>query len=79
MTAIEWLNEQLQEMDSKSFNNLIQIEMGRDNYNQIIEEAKEMEKEQIFKTSRYFFHELGGLTPTQYYNETFKNTNKCGQ
>jgi hypothetical protein len=47
MTAVEWLDKQLQIMDSKSFNNLIQIEMGRDNYKQIIEQAKEMEKQQI--------------------------------
>ena len=33
-------------MESKSFNNIIQIEMGRDNYKEIIEQAKEMEKEQ---------------------------------
>ena len=46
-TAVEWLDEQLQIMESKSFNNIIQIEMGRDNYKEIIEQAKEMEKEQI--------------------------------
>ena len=45
-TAVEWLDEQLQIMESKSFNNIIQIEMGRDNYKEIIEQAKEMEKEQ---------------------------------
>ena len=46
-TAVEWLDEQLQIMDSKSYNNLIQIEMGRNNYKEIIEQAKEMEKDQI--------------------------------
>jgi hypothetical protein len=46
-TAVEWLDEQLQIMDSKSYNNLIQIEMGRNNYKEIIEQAKEMEKQQI--------------------------------
>jgi hypothetical protein len=45
-TAVEWLDEQLQIMESKSFNNIIQIEMGRDNYKEIIAQAKEMEKEQ---------------------------------
>jgi hypothetical protein len=45
-TAVEWLDEQLQIMESKSFNNIIQIELGRDNYKEIIEQAKEMEKEQ---------------------------------
>jgi len=46
-TAVEWIDEQLQIMESKSFNNIIQIEMGRDNYKDILEQAKEMEKEQI--------------------------------
>ena len=46
-TAVEWLDEQLQIMDSKSYNNIIEIEMGRDNYKQIIEQAKEMEKENL--------------------------------
>jgi hydroxylamine reductase (hybrid-cluster protein) len=49
-TAVEWLDEQLQIMDSKSYNNLIQIEMGRNNYKEIIEQAKEMEKEQKHKS-----------------------------
>lgn len=53
MTAIEWLDEQLQIMDSKSFNNIIQIEMGRDNYKEIFEEAKEMEKERIIEFAEY--------------------------
>jgi len=77
-TAIEWLDEQLQIMDSKSFNNLIQIEMGRDNYKQVIEEAKEMEKQQIidahFKGQREdidFINEAE-QEAEQYYNETFK-------
>jgi hypothetical protein len=70
-TAVEWLNEQLQEMDSKSFNNLIQIEMGRDNYNHIIQEAKEMEKQQIIDAAnldkRYY------KDAEDYYNHTFKS------
>ena len=70
MTAIEWLNEQLQEMDSKYFNNLIQIEMGRDNYNHIVEESKEMEKQE--KHAEYMRGWKDGYSK----NETFKNTNK---
>jgi hypothetical protein len=79
-TAIEWLNEQLQGMDSKSFNNLIQIEIGRDNYKDIIEQAKAMEKEQqqeTFKQSRLakiFEKDMPPIWENfeQYYNETFK-------
>ena len=69
-TAVEWLEERIN----------IGLTYEQDVlFEGLFEQAKEMEKEQIFKTSRYFFHELGNLTPIQYYNETFKNTNKCGQ
>ena len=78
-TAIEWLDEQLQIMDSKSFNNLIQIEMGRDNYKEVIEQAKEMEKQHIinahFKGQREdidFINEAK-QEAEQYYNKTFKS------
>jgi hypothetical protein len=78
-TAIEWLDEQLQIMDSKSFNNLIQIEMGRDNYKEVIEEAKEMEKQHIvdahLKGQREdidFINEAK-QEAEQYYNTTFKS------
>ena len=75
MTAIEWLNEQLQEMDSKYFNNLIQIEMGRDNYNHIIEQAKEMHKQEIIDAWNIGYREFydGSSTPEEYYNKTFKS------
>jgi hypothetical protein len=76
-TAIEWLDEQLQIMDSKSFNNLIQIEMGRDNYKEVIEQAKEMEKEQIIDAYETAMETDIYTTPLkvgeQYYNETFKS------
>ena len=32
---------------------------------------KEMEKEQMWETASYYYHECGNLTPTQYYNETY--------
>jgi hypothetical protein len=31
-----------------------------------------IEKNQILDTGRFFFHEMGKLTPEQYYNETYK-------
>lgn len=71
-TAVEWLDEQLQIMDSKSFNNLIQIEMGKDNYKEVIEEAKEMEKEQMRSASCPY---IGGWEDGEFeywYNEKFK-------
>jgi hypothetical protein len=60
-TAVEWLDEQLQIMDSKSYNNLIQIEMGRDNYNDIIEQAKEIDKERVIDFAKKF-SDFNGLT-----------------
>jgi len=83
-TAVEWLDEQLQIMDSKSYNNLIQIEMGRNNYKEIIEQAKEMEKN---NTDNKVIHFAEWLTKKhtstlitlyehfedEYYNETFKS------
>jgi hypothetical protein len=74
-TAVEWLDEQLQIMDSKSYNNLIQIEMGRDNYREIIQQAKEMEKEQIINALMTSEVELlaWGISAEQYYKETFKS------
>jgi hypothetical protein len=76
-TAVEWLDEQLQIMESKSFNNIIQIEMGRDNYKEIIEQAKEMEKEKMIDfAENYEMWESENYprkTFEQYYNETFKS------
>ena len=54
-TAVEWLVEQLK--NGKEFN---------DN---LIEQAKEMEKQQIIDVLHYF----GIENAEQYYNETFKN------
>ena len=76
-TAVEWLDEQLQIMESKSFNNIIQIEMGRDNYKEIIAQAKEMEKEKMIDfAENYEMWESENYprkTFEQYYNETFKS------
>lgn len=64
MTAVEWLESEYE----KLLNWHIPMEL--------LEQAKDMEKQQILKTARYFFHELGDLTPIQYYEQTFKNKNK---
>jgi hypothetical protein len=79
-TAVEWLNKQLQIMDSKSYNNLIQIKIGRNNYREIIQQAKEMEKEQIMdawlegnstECDADKFAQI--MEMEQYYTETFKS------
>ena len=43
-TAVEWVRKELESMDTKSYNSLIQIEMDRDNFIHICEQAKEMEE-----------------------------------
>jgi len=72
-TAVEWLDEQLQIMDSKSYNNLIQIEMGRDNYREIIQQAKEMEKAQIMEAYLIRYEGINDNVAEQYYKETYKS------
>jgi hypothetical protein len=69
-TAVEWLIDKLP---------LIQQEGLRDE----IEQAKEMEKEQIIKAYKdgrsdlaSNFHKSLNMSLEQYYNETFKNETK---
>ena len=59
-TAVEWLINQLIPKDQ------------HEGIIDIIEEAKEMEKQQIIKT-RQDIYVTGNLSAEQYYNETFKN------
>jgi hypothetical protein len=61
-TAVEWLVEQIENKNGKEFNSYFQ---------EFIEQAKEMEKEQIIdacKQCSYSYEEA-----EQYYNETFKS------
>jgi HEPN domain-containing protein len=75
LTAVEWYNQQIVERqngngDSRSFD-------------EIVEQAKEMEKEQIMRTARQcYFEGVRKRAKTteelieyaeQYYNETFKS------
>ena len=62
-TAVEWLVEQFK----KSLNPYEKINM--------IEEAKEMEKEQIMDAHNngHSYYEETGIDAEQYYNETFKS------
>ncbi len=62
-TAVEWLVEEINKLTG------LTIQMDEP----IIEQAKEMEKEQIYRAGAYYFHEHGKLTPNQYYNQTFKS------
>jgi hypothetical protein len=79
MTAVEKFIEQL-EAKGESWENVsigrIQISINVEDYLKLIEQAKEMEKEQIkdafHKNSQKWFCEEEA---EQYYNETFNNKN----
>jgi len=66
-TAVEWLAEQLVPKAMLTYDAIT--------YN-AIQQAKQMEKEQIVEAGRYYFHERGKLTPQQYYNETYGGNNE---
>jgi mannose/fructose/N-acetylgalactosamine-specific phosphotransferase system component IID len=62
MEAVEWLYEQMP----------IKI---KPHYKKQLEQAKEMEKEQKIQFANEYSHAVMGgclLTPTEFYNETFK-------
>ena len=70
-TAVEWLVEQIENKNGKEFNSYFQ---------EFIEQAKEMEKEQIIDAwnkrgmnivPRYFLEE--NIEGEEYYNRTFKS------
>jgi hypothetical protein len=66
-TAITWLiNELIQ-------NRLMTLRYDADNtFGEIIEKAKQMEKEQIIQFANDYLDDDADLTAEQYYNETFK-------
>jgi hypothetical protein len=69
MTAVEWL---IRVLELESFENINLYSM------KAIEQAKEMEKKQIIDAWENGYREFydGSSTPEEYYNQTFKNTNK---
>ena len=79
MTAVEWLVEQIS--SSKYFYNLMEEIESRSTTvqpNAILQQAKEMEKQQIMnavdlpKEKRWYDAKLYNSSGEQYYNETFK-------
>ena len=64
-TAVEWLAWRFA---------VTNIEYFKDNFNDLIKQAKEMEKEQIFDAWENGFREFydGSSTPEQYYKETYE-------
>jgi hypothetical protein len=61
-TAVEWLVEQIENKNGKEFTSY---------YSEFIEQAKEMEKQQIIDAYR-FPNTLVDMSSEQYYNETYK-------
>jgi hypothetical protein len=74
-TAVELFIEQL-EAQGESWENVsigrIQISIKVEDYLKLIEQAKEMEKEQIKDAYKADLHPCSDDDAEQYYNETFK-------
>jgi hypothetical protein len=62
-TAVEWLVNEIESKNGKYFTSY---------FIEFIEQAKEMEKQQIIDAYR-FPNTLVDMSSEQYYNETFKN------
>ena len=79
MTSIEWLNEQMNNIKSSSTKMYGTVQFLEKELNKLLEQAKEMEKEQIIQART-----TAPIIPTidmidyvkeaeQYYKETFKS------
>ena len=73
-TAVEWLKNKIEEDSDTTFHNL-----NWDRFDELIEQAKEMEKEQIKKawsdrvTKDYQFIYIDQKSAEQYFIENFKS------
>jgi hypothetical protein len=70
-TAVEWYAHRLYEIEIAYNQGVIDTEVYAKSKTHALEQAKEMEKEQILETASAYYHENTKLTPTQYYNETY--------
>ena len=68
-TAVEWLQETLE-----CFGNKHMLEMSWATLDELFDQAKQMEKEQI-KDAYRFPNTLVDMSSEEYYNETFKTNN----
>ena len=69
-TAIDWINS-----EAERLSNQVSVNMSWAIWEDLIKQAKEMEKQQIinaYKEGHYHLH-LDSFNPEQYYNETFKS------
>ena len=81
-TAVEWLIEVLTECDSKVYNSTHQFELSKEYFTFLVNEAKEIERQQIInahgsklKPSRGATNYEYWYTGEMYFNDNF-NTNK---
>ena len=65
-TAVEWLGKELESYGDPQF-----CEIEWEQLDSLIQQAKEMEKEQIIDA--YETSHISMMTSKQYYNETFKS------
>jgi len=72
-TSIEWLVDQLKEYDFSPRDNTYLIEIPVWIWKEKVEQAKEMEKEQIIDAYKYGNQSDVYFKPEQYYNETYKS------
>ena len=76
-TAVEWLEEQQAHLFNQLEINEIEISEYKYYLDLILNQAKEMEKEQITEAHTFGYVIGGGkgdlYNPEQYYNETFKS------
>ena len=71
-TAVEWYNEQLNLYGDMAFNKEISLGQYHIKKQELLEQAKEMEKEQImqaFANGKFYDKNWAN----RYYNETFKS------
>ena len=67
-TAVQWLQQTLE-----CFGNKHELQMSWDTLNDLVEQAKEMEKEQVIKFTNDYLDDDADLSAEEYYNETFKS------
>ena len=73
-TAVQWAMGKQHDLFCNKRNGLIGEQEFYDRLNEVVEQARQMEKEQIIDAWNDGYREFydGSSTPEQYYNETFK-------
>ena len=73
-TAVEWLANRIIDLEERLRLKEINLNDFIEEKDLLVEQAKEMEKEQIETAfEEGMFHHTSGLCPDEYYEETFKS------